>query len=44
MKMLAAAIALGGVATLELVNPISKAAAASGYGAGVNTTKVNNYI
>ncbi|HFK1481094.1 MULTISPECIES: hypothetical protein [Bacillus] len=44
MTMLASAMALGGVATLELVNPVSKAAAASGYGASVNTTKANHYV
>ncbi|PEJ14319.1 hypothetical protein CN675_21925 [Bacillus toyonensis] len=42
MTMLASAIALGGLATLELVNPVSKAAAASHEGISVNMTQ-NNY-
>ncbi|XLP21941.1 hypothetical protein ACFMB7_26095 [Bacillus toyonensis] len=44
MTMLASAIALGGLATVELANPVSKASAASGYGASVNTTKANHYV
>lgn len=44
MTMLASAIALGGLTTLELAKPVSKAEAASGYGASVNTTKANHYV
>ncbi|KFN04605.1 DUF5065 domain-containing protein [Bacillus clarus] len=44
MTMLASAIALGGLATLELAKPVSKVAAASGYGASVNTTHANWYV
>ncbi|MEM5659761.1 hypothetical protein AAHB50_30715 [Bacillus toyonensis] len=42
MTMLASAIALGGLATIELVKPVSKAAAASHQGISVNMTQ-NNY-
>ncbi|MFD5261196.1 hypothetical protein ACFWJC_10520 [Bacillus wiedmannii] len=43
MTMLASAIVLGGLATLELANnPVSKAAAASHAGISVNMTQ-NNY-
>jgi len=40
---MASAIALGGIATLELANPVSKAAAASYEGVSVNMTQ-NSYV
>ncbi|QWG92799.1 DUF5065 domain-containing protein [Bacillus mycoides] len=44
MTMMASAIALGGLATIELANPTTKAEAASGYGASVNLTQNNWYV
>ncbi|HHY2675769.1 DUF5065 family protein [Bacillus toyonensis] len=41
---LVGALTFGGFTAVEMIKPTSQAAAASGYGASVNTTKANHYV